>query len=116
MEQYSKVESVAKLRYLRISAQKVRLVVDMVRGMPVNQALALLRNSTRRAAKPVAKTIESAAANAEENYSLSRDELVVSRIFADEGPTMKRARFGARGRYKPILKRSSHVTVVLTEK
>ena len=73
-------------------------------------------NSTRRAAKPVAKTIESAAANAEENFSLSRDELVVSRIFADEGPTMKRARFGARGRYKPVLKRSSHVTVVLTER
>lgn len=116
MEQNAKPEARAKLKYLGLSAQKVRLVVDQVRGMPVTQALALLRFSTKRAALPIAKTIKSAAANAEDVYGLSRDDLVISKIYADEGPTMKRGRFGARGRFKPILKRSSHVTVVVTEK
>jgi large subunit ribosomal protein L22 len=115
MEQ-QKPESMAKLRYVRMSPQKVRLVVDLVRGLPVEQALAVLRFSTKRAAEPVAKTIKSAAANAEENLGLAREDLVVKSIFADEGPTMKRARFGARGRYKPVLKRSSHITVVVTER
>lgn len=116
MEQNTKPSSRARLKYLGLSAQKVRLVVNQVRGMPVEQALAVLRFSTKRAAEPIAKTIKSAAANAEETLGLSREELVISQIWADEGPTMKRSRFGARGRFKPILKRSSHVTVVVTER
>jgi len=96
-----------------MSSQKVKLVVDMVRGKGVNEALALLKYSTKSAARPVAQTIASAAANAEENYGLARGELYVARIFADEGPTLKRGMFGARGRFKPLLKRSSHITVVL---
>lgn len=116
MEQTRKPESRAELKYLRMSPRKVRLVVDQVRGMPVNQALAVLRFSTKRAAVPVAKTIKSAAAAAEETLGLTPNELVIARIYADEGPTLKRAKFAARGRYKPIRKRTSHVTVVVTER
>jgi len=107
------IEVRAAAKYIRMSPQKVRLVVDMVRGKGVDEALTLLKYSTRGAARPVAKVIKSAAANAEENYGVSSEELYVAEIFADEGPTLKRGRFGARGRFKPILKRSSHITVVL---
>ncbi len=103
----------AKTKYIHVSPQKVKLVADMVRGKSVREALGLLRFSTRSASRPVAKVIQSAAANAEENYGLSRDDLYVARICADKGPTLKRASFGARGRFKPILKRSAHVTVIL---
>ncbi len=106
----------AVTKYVRMSPQKVRLVVDLVRGRGVNEALTILRFTPKAAAKVVAKTIASAAANAEENYGLTVDDLYVSAIMADEGPTLKRGRAGARGRYKPILKRSSHITVVLSEK
>ncbi len=75
----------------------------------------LLRFTNKAAAKPVAKVIESAVANAEENYGLSREDLYIAQITADEGPTLKRGRAGPRGRFKPILKRSTHITVVLDE-
>jgi large subunit ribosomal protein L22 len=103
-------------RNVPISAQKVRLIVDLVRGKDVNEALELLRFANKRAARPVSKTLASAAANAEENFGVSRDELYVYKIFADEGPTRKWRRFGARGRFKPWLHRSSHITVILKEK
>jgi large subunit ribosomal protein L22 len=103
----------AKARYVHMSPRKVKLVVDLVRGMDVDQALTMLSYSTKAAARPVAKVIRSAVANAEENYGLSPDELYVAQIYADEGPTLKRGRPGPRGRFKPILKRSSHITVVL---
>jgi len=106
----------AVTKYVRMSPQKVRLVVDLVRGRDVNEALTILRFTPKAAAKVVAKTIASAAANAEENYGLSVGDLYVAQIMADEGPTLKRGRPGARGRYKPILKRGSHITVVLSEK
>lgn len=106
----------AVTKYIRMSPQKVRLVVDLVRGRDVNEALTILRFTPKAAAKVVAKTIASAAANAEENYGLSASDLYVAQIMADEGPTLKRGRPGARGRFKPILKRGSHVTVVLSEK
>ena len=105
------VRAVAK--YVRMSPRKVKLVVDVVRGKGVSEALAMLSYSTKAAARPVAKVIASASANAQENYGLSPDELHIVQIAADEGPTSKRARFGARGRLKPILKRSTHITVVL---
>ncbi len=103
-------------KYIRMSSQKVRLVVDLVRGKDVDEALNLLEFTPKAAAKEVSKTISSAIANAEENYGLSRGELFVSEIMADEGPTLKRGRAGARGRYKPVLKRSTHLTVVLAER
>ncbi len=106
----------AQLRFLSISAQKVRLVVDVVRGKDAVQALEILRFMPQRAAEPVAKLVASAVANAEENFGVSRDDLYVAQIFADEAPTRKWRRFGARGRFKPLLRRTSHVTVVLRER
>jgi large subunit ribosomal protein L22 len=106
----------AYLRFLPISAQKVRLIVDMVRGKSANDALDMLRFVPNRSAEPVLKLLKSAVANAEENFGVSRDDLFVATIFADEAPTRKWRRFGARGRFKPLLRRSSHVTVILRER
>ncbi len=106
------VQAIAK--YIRMSPRKARLVVDMVRGMNAQAALSLLKFETRGAAKPVSKLIRSAIANAEENYGLAADELYIAEISSDSGPTLRRGRFGARGRYKPILKRSAHLKVVLS--
>lgn len=106
----------AHLRFLSISVQKVRLVVDLVRGKSANDALEMLRFVPNRAAEPVRKLLTSAVANAEENFGVSRDDLFVSTIFADEAPTRKWRRFGARGRFKPVLRRSSHVTIILRER
>jgi len=106
----------AQMRYLPLSAQKVRLVIGLVRGKNANDALEILRFANKRAALPVRKLVASAVANAEENFGVSRDDLFVASIFADEAPTRKWRRFGARGRFKPILRRNSHVTVVLRER
>jgi large subunit ribosomal protein L22 len=108
------VRAVAK--YIRMSAQKVRLVADLVRGMDVQEALNVLQFTPKAAAYEVRKVVRSAAANAEENLGISADELYIAEITADEGPTLKRGRPGARGRYKPLLKRSAHITVVLSAK
>ena len=99
-----------------ISAQKVRLVVDMVRGGDVVEALDTLKFVPNRSAKPVYKVIRSAMINAEENFGISRNDLYIHKIFADEGRTRKWRRFGARGRFKPWLRRSAHITVILREK
>jgi large subunit ribosomal protein L22 len=110
----------AKVRFLQISPRKVRLVVDAVRGMGAQDALDKLRFMPQKAAEPVYKLIESAVANAEQNFGLEIDELYVSRIFADEGPRHRKApyggRFAGRGRFRPIIRRSSHITVVLAER
>jgi large subunit ribosomal protein L22 len=106
----------AHLRYLPLSAQKVRLVIGLVRGKNANDALEILRFANKGGALPVRKLVASAVANAEENFGVSRDDLYVATIFADEAPTRKWRRFGARGRFKPILRRNSHVTVVLRER
>ena len=105
----------AVTRGVRVSPQKVRLVVDVVRGKKVDEALAILKFLPSPTARIVAKTIKSAAANAENNYQMSSSELKVVKIFADQGPTLKRFRPRARGRVSPILKRSSHITVVVEE-
>lgn len=91
----------AKMNNLSLSAQKVRLVIDMVRGKSANEALEILRFVNKRAALPVQKLVASAVANAEENFGVSRDDLFVAKITADEAPTRKWRRFGARGRFKP---------------
>ncbi|NLN69201.1 MAG: 50S ribosomal protein L22 [Chloroflexi bacterium] len=105
----------AKLSNLDTSAQKARLVIDLVRGKHVQEALDILTFTTKKAAEPIKKLLQSAIANAEENFGVSRDDLYVYRIYADEAPTRKWRRFGARGRFKPILRRRSHITVVLRE-
>jgi large subunit ribosomal protein L22 len=114
-EQYLRMEVKAVARYVAISPQKVRLVVDQVRGKDVEEALAMLRFMPQRAAEPVYKVLRSAVANAEENFGLAQEDLYISRIFVDGAPLRKWRRFGARGRFKPILRRSSHITVVLEE-
>lgn len=108
------VRAVAK--YIPISPQKVRLVLDVVRGRGADEALALLKFMPQRAARPVAKLIQSAIANAEENYGLNREDLFVYRAYADDGPRRLWRRFGARGRWKPIIRRSAHITVILGER
>jgi large subunit ribosomal protein L22 len=99
-----------------ISAQKVRLIVDLVRGKGVEEAMNILKFMPNAAAQPVSKLLASAAANGEENFGVSRDELFVHTIFADEAQTRRWRRFGARGRFKPWLRRSSHITVILRER
>jgi len=105
-----------KLSYSGVSAQKIRLVIDMVRGKPAVEAASLLRYTPKVGARHVGKLLNSAMANAEENFGVSRDNLFVYKITADEAPTRKWRRFGARGRFKPLLRRSSHITVVLRER
>lgn len=99
-----------------VSAQKARLVIDLVRGKPAVEAMSTLKFTNKIAAYHVGRLLASAVANAEENFGVSRDNLYVYKITADEAPTRKWRRFGARGRFKPLLRRSSHITVVLREK
>ena len=98
-----------------VSPRKVRLLVDMVRDKKVDEALAMLRFTSSPTAQVVAKVIKSAAANAENVFQISPSDLKIVRIFADEARTLKRFRPRARGRASPILKRSSHITVVVAE-
>jgi large subunit ribosomal protein L22 len=110
----------AKARFIAISPRKIRLVVNTVRGMGAEAALDKLRFMPQKAAEPVFKLIESAVANAEQNFGLEAGELIVSRIYADEGPRHRKApyggRFAGRGRFRPIIRRSSHITVFLAER
>jgi ribosomal protein L22 len=104
----------AKARYVRIAPRKARLIADQVRGMHIEKARALLQFSPRGAAHPIHKLINSAAANAENNHDLIGDEMRVSSITVDEGPTLRRFRPRAMGRATPINKRTSHIAVALT--
>jgi len=105
----------AKLSNARISAQKVRLVADQVRGLPVEKAEQLLTFSTKKAAHIVKKVLMSAIANAEHNEGADIDELKIQTIMVDEGPTMKRGRARAKGRGTRILKRTSHITLTVAD-
>ncbi len=105
----------AVLRGIRISPIKVRLVCDVVRGMPVNKALSTLEYMPQKAAVEVARTIKSAAANAENNYDMERESLVVKTIFADEGPSLKRMMPRARGRADQMERKSAHITVIVDD-
>ncbi len=105
----------AQAKYIRQSPYKVRRVLDLVRGLPVEEARDVLALTERRAADPVTKVLESAVANAEHNFALDADELFVAEAYADEGPTLKRWRPRARGRATRIRKRTSHITVVVSE-
>ena len=110
------MEARAQAKFVGMSAQKVRLMADLVRGRRADEALTMLKFMPNAAAKPVAKVLRTAIANAEENFGLNRNDLVITEAFADEGPTRKWRRFGARGRFKPILRRSAHITIVVAER
>lgn len=110
------MEVAAKLKYARISAQKARLVADQVRGLPIGRANNVLAFSSKKAAGLVKKVLDSAIANAEHNEGADIDELRVSKIFVDEGPTFKRMHARARGRGARILKRTCHITVMVSDK
>ena len=112
---YVRTEVKAQARYVRMSPQKVRLVVDQIRDKDVIEALEMLRFLPQAAAEPVYKVLRSAIANAEENLGLAREDLYIAEAYVDGGPVRKWRRFGARGRFKPQLKRSSHITIVLEE-
>lgn len=103
-------------KFTGISAQKARLVVDEVRGKDAQEALAVLAFMPQSAAQVVAKTIKSALANATENFGLEADDMYIAKIMADDAPIRRWRRFGARGRFKPWLRRSSHITVILDER
>jgi ribosomal protein L22 len=104
----------ARARFVRVAPRKARLVADQVRGMPIEDAVALLRFSSRGAARDIRKLIESAAANAEANHDLVADDLLIKDIHVDEGPTLRRYRPRALGRATRINKRTSHIAVALT--
>lgn len=109
------MQTSAKHRHARISAQKARLVADQVRGLPVDKALTVLNFSNKKAAVLVRKVLESAIANAEHNDGADIDELKVASIYVDQGPSMKRMRARAKGRGNRILKRTSHITVTVAD-
>ena len=104
----------AKARYVRSAPRKARLVMDHIRGKRVDDARAILRHTPRAAATDISKLLESAVANAENNFELDPDDLKIDRAFVDEGPTIKRFRPRALGRATPIHKRTSHMTITLT--
>ncbi|WP_051621010.1 50S ribosomal protein L22 [Paenibacillus sp. UNC451MF] len=103
-------------RYVRIAPRKVQLVIDLIRGKQVGEAIAILRHTPKAASPIVEKVLNSAIANAEHNYSMDPNNLVISQTFVNQGPTMKRFRPRAMGRASRINKRTSHITVVVSEK
>ncbi|HTK05236.1 MAG TPA: 50S ribosomal protein L22 [Candidatus Eisenbacteria bacterium] len=110
------MEVIAHARHIRISPKKVRLVVDLVRGMDVDRASAQLRFYRKAAARPVSKLLDSAIANAEHNFKLNAGNLYIKKATVDGGPVLKRWRARAFGRAAGIKKRSSHITIVLAER
>jgi large subunit ribosomal protein L22 len=110
------MEARASTRYARLTAQKARLVVDMIRGRAVEDALGILAFTPKRGAKIVAKTLRSAVANAEHGQRVDVDALYVKRAYVDEGPTGKRFLPRAHGRATPVFKRTSHITIVIDER
>jgi len=105
----------AKLSHTRISARKVKIVIDLIRNKPVGTALAILKHTPKAACAPVEKLLLSAIANAENNHGMDPSLLIVSEIFADQGPTLKRIRARAQGRAFRINKRTSHITIAVKE-
>ena len=105
----------AKLTFIRITPQKARLVADQIRGKAVDRALEILKFSPKKAAGIIRKVLESAIANAEHNEGADVDELKVSEIFVNDGPTHRRFRARAKGRAASVLKRTSHITVVVSD-
>ena len=109
------MEARAKLSHARISARKVKIVIDLIRGKDVNEALAILRFTPKAASPMVEKLVKSAIANAENNNNMKRENLYIKEIYANQGPTAKRVRPAPQGRAYRVRKRTSHVTIKLTE-
>ena len=109
-------ETRARVKYIRIAPRKVRLVVDLIRGKKIGEALAILKLTPRGASPVVEKVLKSAIANAENNHNMDVERLFVKEIFVDPGPTLKRFHPRAQGRAYSIMKRTSHITVVVAEK
>jgi large subunit ribosomal protein L22 len=110
------MEAKAYIKHVRIAPSKVRIVADLVRGKPLREALAILRLTPKRASRVIYKLVASAAANAENNFEMDRDSLFVSKIYVDQGPTLKRYHPRQRGQAFPIQKKTSHITVVVRER
>lgn len=110
------MEARAVAKFIRVSPRKARMVVDLIRGKKLEEALAILRYTPNKAADVVTKVVKSAAANAEHNCDMDKDELVVSQIFVDQGPSLKRMMPRAMGRADIIKRRTSHITVVVSDK
>jgi large subunit ribosomal protein L22 len=106
----------AQAKYIRQAPNKVRVVLDLIRGLQVEEAGHVLMHLNRRATEPVAKVLKSAVANAENNHALDADDLFIVEAFADEGPTLKRFRPRARGRATRVRKRTSHITIVVADR
>lgn len=106
----------AVTKFVGISAQKTRLVIDEMRGRQAEEAMSILEFMPQQAAGAVQKTIKSALANATENFGLEASDMYISKIYADDAPLRRWRRFGARGRFKPWIRRSSHITVILEER
>lgn len=109
-------EAKASVNHVRVAPRKAQLVVDLIRGKKVGDAIAILRHTPRSASPIVEKLLNSAIANAEHNYQLDVNKLVISQVYVNQGPTMKRFRPRAMGRASRINKRTSHITLVVTEK
>ena len=116
MEETAVLEAKATLKYARISARKVKIVADLIRGKDVDEALAILKFTPRGAADIIAKVVKSAKANAENNHEMDADKLYIASIVANQGPTIKRFMPRAQGRATMIRKRTSHIEVVLKER
>ena len=110
------MEAKAVAKYIRIAPRKVRIVADLIRGKSIGEAFAILQHTPKVASEVIEKVLKSAVANAEHNYDMNVDALYVSTVFVDQGPTMKRIHPRSRGQAFKILKRSSHVTVMVKEK
>ena len=109
------MEAKAYLRHARIAPRKVQIVLDLIRNKPVNVAMAILKNTPKAACEPLSKLLNSAVANAENNHNMDKNSLYVAQCFVSPGPTLKRIRPRAQGRAFKVLKRTSHVTMVLKE-
>ncbi|MGP1608409.1 MAG: 50S ribosomal protein L22 [Clostridium sp.] len=112
----TELQAVAHLRNVRISNRKVKIVADLIRNKDVEQALNILEFAPKAASKILIKLLNSAIANAENNHKMKKEKLYIAKIYANEGPTMKRVRPRAQGRAAGILKRTSHITIVLKER
>ena len=115
IEEVKQPEARAILRYSRISARKVKIVADLIRGKHVDEALTIIKFTPKAASEILEKLLKSAIANAENNHGLNRANLIVSEIYANQGPTLKRIRPAAKGSAVRIRKRTSHVTIVVKE-
>ena len=110
------MEAKAYLRYVRISPRKIQIVCDLIRGKDAQTAMAILMQTPKAASEPLMKLLKSACANAENNFSMDPEKLVVTQVFATPGPILKRIRPSAHGRAFRVLKRTSHITIVVKEK